>query len=419
MDRRHIGATVVLVLAAVLRVLVDRRNPPGVTQDSLVYLDLMPHAPFAPFSPTRPSGYPVVLRLLDALPGSHLDLVTALQHAAGLAVGAMVYLLGVRARVRRGLALAAAALVVIDARVVASEQAVLAETMSTLAVVGSLFLAARRQPSAPAVAASGLLLGVACTMRTVVLFVIPVWLAWLVLGRFGRRVVLAGVAGVVLPVLGYGSMHAAQDAGFSLVSADGWYLYAKVAPVADCDGADIPPETRLLCAGPQARPFEFYLYDPGSPAYTLANAPPGADLEQIVTRENNRLLRSFSIAVIRAHPARFGQEVLADVIRYLGPTGVQNELKLYAEPGTVLAWYERWVHVPWWLVAPTVLAGLVLLFVDRQVALLMGTALALVVGAAATSGFNNRYLIPVLPILAVVGALAADEAVVWWRSRSG
>lgn len=421
-DRRRLpaAALVVVVLAAVVRMLVDIRNPPGVTQDSLVYLDLSPHAPLGPFSPTRPNGYPLVLRLLDVLPGAHLNAVTAVQHAAGIAVGAMVYLLAAWAGVRRGLALAAAGIVLADAHTVALEQSILAETFFTLTLVASVFLVVNGRTGAPAVAAGGLLLGVACTMRTVGLFAVPVWLAWLVLARFGRRGVLLGLAGVVVPVVAYSTMHAVQGAGFSLVGSDGWYLYARVATIADCTGADVPPETRPLCQGPRSRPFEFYLYDPASPAYQLFYGR-GMDLEEAVTPENNRLLRRFSLAVIRAHPVSFAASVSKEFLRYLRPAQAQNELRLWSTPGTLLSWYERWMHLVWWMVVGALLAGMAVIAVGRrakEAALLVGMAAALILGAATTSGFNNRYLVPTLPLLAAAGALAADEALTWWRSRA-
>ena len=417
----HPGLLVLAGLAAVLRLLIDRRNPPGVTQDSLVYLQLAEHAPLAPFSPTRPSGYPLVLRLLDVLPGSHLDVVTAVQHASGVAVGAMVYLLVLRAGASRNSALVAAAIPLVDAYTVAMEQAVLAEAVFTLTVVASAFLVLRGpRPGMWAVAASGVLLGLACTMRTVGLFIVPVWLLWLFLADFGRRALLAGLAAVAVPVLAYCTMHAVQDAGFSLVGADGWYLYAKVAPVADCRRAAVPPAALPLCAGPRDRTFEYYLYDSSSPAYQLVGAGPDADLEEIVTPENNRLLRRFSQAVIGAHPLDFAREVTKEFFRYLGPAEAQNESKLYGTPGSVLALYERWVHLTWVLVAATVCAGVLVIVLGRrarEVALLLGATLALILGAAATSGFNNRYLVPTLPFLAVIAVLAVNEARVRARGR--
>ncbi|HEX2046836.1 MAG TPA: hypothetical protein VHF27_03670 [Acidimicrobiales bacterium] len=418
---RYDGVVAAVGLAVILRLLIERRSIPGVTQDSLIYVRLEPHAPFAPFSPTRPSGYPLVMRFLDWLPGSMLDAVTAAQHAAGVAIGVLVYLIAVRAGVRRWIAVAAAAVPLFDAYTVALEQAILAETSFTLAVVAAAYLALDRGASGRKLAGSGLLLGLACTIRTVGLLVVPLWLAWLLLGKVGPRRVLAGLAGAALPVVAYCTMHAVEGAGFGLVEADGWYLYGKVAPIADCAGADVPRAAAPLCVPPAGRSFEFYLYDGASPAHQLFSGGRSVDLEEAVTPENNGLLRRFSLAVIRAHPVSFVRAVAKELVRYLGPSDPQNELSLYGKPGTPVALYERWLHMPWWLVPGAMAAGTALVVLDRrarEAALLVGIPAALVLAAAATSGFNSRYLLPGLPLLAAVCALAGEEALTWWRSRA-
>ena len=45
----------------------------------------------------------------------------------------------------------------------------------------------------------------------------------------------------------------------------------------------------------------------------------------------------------------------------------------------------------------------------REVLLFSGTALALILGAAATAGFGLRYLVPAVPLLAIGGGLAVWE----------
>lgn len=419
--RHHDGVVTVGGLAIVLRLLIERRSVPGVTQDSLIYMRLARHAPFAPYSPTRPSGYALVLRVLDWLPGSQLDVVTAMQHAAGIVVGILVYLLLTRCGVRRWIAVAACAVPLFDAYTVALEQAILAETFFTLAMVAAVYLVLDGRGDRRRVAVSGLLIGLACTIRTVGVLVVPVWLLWLASGRLGRRTVLLAVAGVAMPVLAYCVLHAAQGNTFGLVEGDGWYLYAKVAPIADCRGADIGAETMSLCAGPRGQSFEFYLYQAASPAHQLFSGGREIDLEEAITPRNNRLLRQFSLAVIRAHPVRFARAVTGDFVRYFAPAEKQNELSLYGKPGTPVAFYERTVHTGWLLVAGAFAAGVsagVFGRRAREASLLVGTATALLLAAAATSGFNIRYMLPALPLLAGAGALGLEDFLAWRWSRA-
>lgn len=416
---RHPGLLVVLGLGALLRLLIDRHAVPGVYQDSLVYLRASLRAPFAPYSPTRPSGYPLLLRILHLLPGNQLDAVTMVQHVAGLAVGALVYVLVVRSGGRRWVAVAAAAVVLGEAFTVALEQDILAEAFFTLAVVAAAYLTLRRSEGAWPQLVGGLLLGIACTIRSVGIFAVPVWVLWLVLTRPGLRIVAAGVAAVALPVLGYSALHAWGGAGFSLQGSDGWFLYAKVGPIVDCRGASVPAGAEPLCVDPQPqrRPFEFYLYDGGSPAYQLFHGGKAVYLEDAITPQNNRVLRQFSLAVIAAHPGSFLRLVGREFVHYLGPSTSQSELSLYGQPGTLLHWYERWLHMRWWVLTGALAAGVAWLIWDggpRELALLVGLPAALILGAAATSGFNNRYLVPTFPLVIGAAALAAERIL---RSR--
>jgi hypothetical protein len=418
---RHVELLLVLGPAAVLRLLVDRHAVPGVYQDSLVYLRAAPHAPWAPFSPTRPSGYPLLLRIVGALPGNQLDTTTLVQHLAGLVVGALVYFVVVASGGRRWVALAATGVVVFDAYTVALEQSILSEAFFTLALAACVSLVLRRSRGPWAAVGGGLLLGLACTVRSVGLFAVPVWALWLGLSRPGWRTVASGLAAAVLPILGYCALHAAGGAGFALQGSDGWFLYAKVGPIVDCKGASVAARARPLCErpGPDRKSFEFYLYDGASPAYELFHGGQAVYLEDAITPENNRVLRAFSLGVVRAHPLAFLDLVGRESLRYLGPSKAQTELSLYGRPGTLLQRYERTAHVRWWMPTAALVAGLagaVLGRRRRELSLLVGLPVALVLGAAATSGFNNRYLVPTFPFLAAAAALAVDE-ILRWRDR--
>lgn len=419
--RSHPGLALALALAGALRAAIDRGAAPAVYQDSLVYLRAAPHAPLAPYSPTRPSGYPLVLRMLGHLPGAQLDTVTAVQHLTGLGVGVLVYLIVTAAGGRRWLAVVAAALVLAEAFTIALEQSILAETTFTalLAASGALTLSPSRS-GWPRVA-GGLLLGAACTVRSVGVFAVPVWAAWVILAKPGPRVVAGAMAAVAAPVLGYATVHAAQGAGFSLQGSDGWFLYAKVGPIASCDAVAVEREALALCDRPEdaaQRSFEFFLYEGASPAYRAFHGGTAVYLEDAVTPQNNRVLRRFSLDVIEGRPRAFLGLVGREVLRYLGPWTAPTELSLYGRPGTALAAFERWFHLRWWMVTGPLVAGGALAMVGRrarELGLLVGLPAALIVGAAATSGFNGRYLLPAVPLLAAAGALVAEEALRWQR----
>jgi hypothetical protein len=80
------------------------------------------------------------------------------------------------------------------------------------------------------------------------------------------------------------------------------------------------------------------------------------------------------------------------------------------------------VHVPRPLLALLALAALLAVALrtrsHREIALLSVSAIALLLGTAATAGFGLRYLLPAVPLLALGGGLAGRDLLSWSRSRS-
>jgi len=107
------------------------------------------------------------------------------------------------------------------------------------------------------------------------------------------------------------------------------------------------------------------------------------------------------------------EEVVADVrSRYL-PT---LHLAVRSPSGVVHA-YRGVVHLPRPVLALLVLASIVALVLRtpwrREILLLSGSGLGLIVGAAASAGFGLRYLEPSVPLIAIGGTLAALD--LWAR----
>jgi hypothetical protein len=164
--REHRLLVLVLVLAVVLRVLVAVAYSPALFfgGDSSQYLKLALTGHPVGVAFERPSGYPLLIHVIFRL-GRSLALLTALQHLAGLVTGVLTYLLARRLGLRTWLAALLAAIVLLDGYALALEQHVLAEAFFTPLLVGSLLLAVG-PVSAGRLVASGLLLGVAVTLRT-------------------------------------------------------------------------------------------------------------------------------------------------------------------------------------------------------------------------------------------------------------
>ncbi|MGH9023993.1 MAG: hypothetical protein ACRDV9_12985, partial [Acidimicrobiia bacterium] len=361
--RRHRLVLVVLSLGLLHRLAVAHAYPVFVFPDSQVYLSLA-HPPDGGlgFSPGRPSGYSILLRLISAVAGPALGNVTTLQHLSGLLVGGLAYALLVRSGLRRGLAAAIAATLLLDGYVAALEHDLLADSFFGAAVFTSLYLAIVAGRRSGPLLGSGLLLAAAVLIRSAGLFVVPVWLAYLVIARRGWRAGMSGLAGLAAPILVYCLAHQAAGQGFAVTHSDGWFLYGRIAAIAQCDGARIPPSTAPLCAGPALGPVAA-VWDGASAARRLfapGPAPPiGEDYPQGMTAESNSLLRQWSIAVIREHPGPYLALVARDFLQYFraGERGVVAEVTLPGEPDRLL-WYSRHVHTVRWLAGLLLLIGL-------------------------------------------------------------
>jgi hypothetical protein len=164
---------------------------------------------------------------------------------------------------------------------------------------------------------------------------------------------------------------------------------------------------------------------------------------------SNEILREFALAIIRDRPGRYAELVWDDFMRYFDADAVSRgnsdlavQLPQFGRlvglnetardrwfPGFVphvrppakrVRDYHEVVHTPRPLMGLLALAAVASLLVAlaarllgrrapprrREVFLLSGAALAMLLGTAATSDFVLRYLIPVVPLL-VCGGLAA------------
>jgi hypothetical protein len=442
--RDHRALAGVLAAAALLRVAVGIEYRPALLYtDSFFYLDLASRGDPVGIAPEHPSGYPLFLDLLWS-PGRSLAPVAVVQHLAGLATGVLLYALLVRLGVRRGIAAAAAAVVLLDAYAVVLEQHVLTEALFCLALVASLVLAADAHRAWPALAASGALLGLAATLRAGALFAVPAWLAYVLLRRRSVPLAAAAALGLAAPLLAYAIWHDAHTGRFGITQADGWYLYTRIAEIGDCREADVPDEGRALCGRTPRDDREgvyYHLVDSRSPAVrAFGRMSPDPERQA----RSNQVLRDFALAIVRDRPLEYARLVGADFGRYFLP-GVApryeagdaialprtsphdangrgfggRDLPDSGGPASVLRAYAGVFHTPRWLIGALLVvalagaaAGLRRRLEDRRSAetlLLAGAALSLLLGSVAVSDFDLRYLLPTVPPIVGAGVLGATD----------
>ncbi|MDQ6746437.1 MAG: phospholipid carrier-dependent glycosyltransferase [Actinomycetota bacterium] len=457
--RRHAGLVAVLVAGVLLRVGAELAYRPALFfSDSWVYLSMASRGAPVALMPSRPGGYPLLLRLL-AFPGHDMLLVTVAQHLAGLAVGILVYMMLLHVGLRRPLAALASALVMLNPSAIALEQFLMAEALFTLLLVAAIALTMLGRASRRALMLAGGLLGVACTLRTSALFVIPVWLIYLLWTAGDRRRVLSGAVGLMAPLLLYTSWNAIQTGGsFGFDQMQGWFLYGRIAQIADCNGATIPASSRRLCV-PVGLRHEYspgdWIWIPASPPDQMTGGNPdfyaGKPGGAARAASNNRVLQDFAIAIIRAHPLAYARTAASDFLRFFDPAAIppndpdgltvtfpsapllgwlygsyrDRYLPGYVPrvrwPAPLLVQYQKRFPDPRLLLGVLSIVALIALLAPilsrgrlevrhrAEIFLLMGSGIAMLLASAAFVAFVVRYLIPAVPLLISGGILAVNE----------
>ena len=455
MIRRHWPFALVLAAGALLRLATEIAYRPALFySDSWGYLAMSHGSGVVSFAPLRPSGYPLILKVLHFLPA-----ITLAQHLAGLATATLVYATCRSLNVRPWLATVGGALVALDAWAIALEQYILAEAFFALALMLAVWasLVARRSSMEVALGFAGLCLAAATLMRPVALFAVPAWFVWMFWRRVGLRPVIAGVGCLVVPLVVYSIAHASVTGTFGLTQANGWFLYGRVGTIATCDGIDVERAARKLCDRPPEAAHEnqsWFMFNRRSPA---RHAFGGISANSDKQARTNRILGKFARQVILERPGDYASLVAGDFFRYLrpGPRAAHREdqtvefprsarivfddrtirHRLYPDlqthassPAGALRAYGKVFHTSRVLVALAILAGLAGLIAGWKTAdprlpavfLTLGIGVGILLGAALAAGFALRYLVPVVAELIVMGTLSAEllvSAARGWRIR--
>ncbi len=316
----HAVLLAVLAAGTIVRLGVLITYPSGLFySDSWSYLDVAwKHFPTA-VAPDRPAGYPFFLHLFAI--GHQLDFVFVLQQLGGVALAAGAAFVLLRLGVSKWLAVVVAAVTCLDGNAMALAQNVMAEPVSLVLTFASCALLALSTRPRNLVLSALLLAASVCT-RSVVIFAVPAWIAYLLIRRRPRpKAIAAAVAALVLPLVLYASAVDVKFGSFGLNAADGWFLYGRVAPIARCSGLSVPADQRFLCTDSVERPdrwSSFYIYNPASPA-NLRFGSNGPFMNRDRVAGTNALLLSFSRRMIVDHPGAYAKLAGDDFLRYFEP----------------------------------------------------------------------------------------------------
>src|SRR5439155_17770620 len=128
------------------------------------------------------------------------------------------------------------------------------ETLFAELLLAALALTVLARGRSRVLALAGVLMAASACVRSAGIAAAAVWACYVAISnrRQWRALVAAG-AGFVAPLVVYVGGVAASGHGVGVTTSDGWFLYARVAPVANCRGAAVPRATRPLCQPAPAR----------------------------------------------------------------------------------------------------------------------------------------------------------------------
>ena len=312
--RRHWLMTALLLAGLVLRVLAQVAYRPA-----LLYIDSLKYL-YNAWPGTDPLGYKGVLKALLLV--GNLQVVTAVQHLVGLAMGVTIYAVLLRRGVPRWLAALAAAPVLLDGYELQIEQTIMPDVwFSALLLAGLVLLLWRPRPTPWAIALAGLALGLSVTIAQVGEFLILPAAFYAAISARGWRRAAGGAALMCLafatPVLAYMSISDVASGHFWLSRSGETTLYGRVAEAADCATLNVPSYERALCptARQKALGPDGLDHSPSSPL-TLYVAPPGMSQTAIVS--------AFTRAVITRQPLRVLGATAGDAARLFAVTRVTS-----------------------------------------------------------------------------------------------
>jgi hypothetical protein len=439
---RHAGLVAVLAAGAALRGLAEVAIYPGIWfSDTNNYVRV---AATGTLSVQRVAGYSLVVAPFWRL-GSAGALIV-FQHVLGLAIAGGLYALLVRRGVRPWPAALGVAPAALDPYLVDIEHMVMAETVFHAALVAAaVLLLWNHRPGPAAAVAAGLALGYAGVVRSVGMPLVALFAAYLVIRRAGWRPLAAFLAGWVLVVGAYAVVFGVQHGRLGFTRYGGRFLYAQVAPFADCALITVPADERRLCPDPAHRlTRNAYLWGPRAPVHGM---PVSADGR----------IRDFAMRVIRRRPLDYARLVGSSLIHYFepghhagrddydyaawqfpldprrpafpgyrGPIRPAPPHRTSIDPGRYIAAFagaprtnataSRWLHDYQSVVSSSgqvlslcllvVLAALIRRRLRLDAALLAASALTLLLVASALSLFDYRYELGAVILLPAAAALA-------------
>ena len=321
--RDHRLFTILALLALVPRAAAALAFRPALlTADSFLYMTEAAHGTLGTI---RPSGYSLLLDLLQPLPHPLLA-VTTVQHLMGIAIAVIVYgMLRYRGLPAWGASLAALP-TLFDPREIALESYILPDTLYNLILLLAVaLLLTKRVPRLWQCALAGLFVAYVSVLRGNGLPLAVIFAAFILVRRVGWRAFAAAAVAFAVPLLSYVLMFQAAYGQLNITESDGLFLWSRTTSFANCAIIKPPRELAPLCPNREkkvapARPappwsVNALLSEPSPADYLWA---PDAwwrhDKYPGVNKYNNKLGMRFAIDAIEAQPLDYLRVAARDVL---------------------------------------------------------------------------------------------------------
>ncbi len=440
--RRNGVFLVALALGVAIRAVVTYAYRPAlIFPDSFGYLSRAD--PFRVFD-ARPSGYSLFLWPFVQLPHSRA-LIALTQHGMGLLLAVVCYVFLARRGLPRWAATLAVVPLLLDPLQLVLEHYLLSDTLFESLLVGACLLVLwQRRPGIGNLVVAGLFIGCSAFVRGAGSFLVVVFVVALLCLRVRWTRVVAFVVAAAIPIAGYAVAFHAQYGSYAISTSGPRFLYARIAPVVECDTArlQLPSYEQMLCPNiPVGRrpSTDWYMWGLKQGPQWHVVPPPGMTALQVI--------KDFDQRVLRAEPVVYATAVTKDVVRGFLPVrtvqvpGYPSSYWLFKDhywtpdtfirrgvllprvrygtsydPATAsfMQTYRTWIYTPGPLMAVLLLlaiAGTLGLGRARRsgdrvaTGLLAAACLLPLVTAAGLSGFSWRYQLPQIALIPMAGAL--------------
>lgn len=274
----------------------------------------------------HPLGYAFFLKLLGA--PEHVLFVPIAQHLLGLIAGLLIYLLLLRLGLVRWLAALGTVPILLSGYIINLENLIMPETLTgfLIVIIFTLLFWPKTVLKRTLIAVGLLAAFLTITRSAMMVIIVPLAVYIIVNGLSSNQkpkrvalsvAILLGSFG--LPLVGYSLYHYSFDKNFAIDNKAPFFLYGKLAPLADCERLNAAQVK--YCSNEhtvnQRHTTDWYLFAYDSPLREASGVKDGPFLPQ-------EPLSDFNQAVLKNQPLDYVRAVLGSTLEYFLPQSVKN-----------------------------------------------------------------------------------------------